>query len=127
MMKTGLLFLKVFMLVLFSFLSGCQEDEVSVINPPADQVIKPNSEEVTLLQRVALKDGSSDNIIDHASCLSLLFPLKVTVNGIEVFINSDDDLGAVEDILDEFIDDDDKIEIHFPVTVTLENYDSGFC
>ena len=110
------------MLVLFSFLCGCQEDEVTVINPPDDQVIKPNSEETTLLQRVALKDGSSDNIIDHASCLSLLFPLKVTVNGIEVFINSDDDLGAVEDILDEFIDDDDKIDIQFPITVTLENY-----
>jgi hypothetical protein len=112
--------IKMLLLLLVCSLSGCQQDEDEIITPPADQVI--DSEMTDLLKRISLKDGSSDNIIDRASCITLVFPLKVSVNGIKVALNNIDDLGIVEDILDELIDDDDKIEIQFPINVILENY-----
>lgn len=108
-----------FLLVVYS-LGGCQKDEDRMITPTADQVI--DSETANLLKRVSLKDGSSDNIIDHASCVSLVFPLKVNVNGLQVALNNVDDLGTVEDIIDALLNDDDKIEIQFPIDVILENH-----
>lgn len=109
-----------FFLLFALLLSGCQKDDDRIITPPADQVIGP--EMATLLQRISLKDGSADNIIDHASCITLVFPLTVTVNGIDVSLKNIDDLGTVEDILDASTDDDDKIKIWFPLTVMLEDF-----
>lgn len=120
MVKTGFSFTKFVFLLVICSLTGCQQDEDRIITPPADQVI--NSEMVDLLQRISLKDGSSDNVIDQASCISLIFPLKVTVNGIEVALNNTDDLGTVEDLLDALTGDDDKLDIQFPINVILENY-----
>ncbi len=103
-------------------LTGCQDPVEEIIDPPENSIIEPNSSIATLLQRVSLNDGSSDNIVDSASCISLAFPFTVNANGLEIFVDSPEDLELIEDIFDEFDEDDDILEILFPVTVILPDH-----
>jgi hypothetical protein len=105
-----------FTILLFVF-SACQEESEEIITPPSDRVIIPNSTVANLIGRIALKDGSSDNIVDNSSCISLVLPVTVLVNGQEIKINSEDDFKIVERIFDEFENDDDTLNMIFPVTV----------
>ena len=107
--------------LLFIF-SGCQEESEEITPPPSGKVIMPNSVLADLIQRIALKDGSSDNIIDNSSCTTLELPVTVVVNGQEIKIDSADDFKTVERILDEFENDNDTLSIIFPVTVTISDY-----
>ena len=66
------------------------------------------------MSNVVINDGSSDNIIDNANCLSVQLPVTVTVNGIEITINDDDGYQDIEDIIDLFDDDIDSIIISYP-------------
>jgi hypothetical protein len=102
--------------------SGCQQEVTEIINNPNDQVITPDAEVADLVKRVAMKDGSADNIIDHSSCISLVFPVTVIVNDIHLIIEKEEDLYTVEHIIDKYDDDEDNIEIIFPVTVNLADY-----
>ena len=101
---------------------SCQEPIEEVIDPPADAVITANSNIANLLTRVSLNDGSNDNIVDSASCISLALPFTVNVNGLEVIVDSEEDLELIQDIFDEFIDDEDILEIVFPITVILPDH-----
>lgn len=74
------------------------------------------------ISRIALNDGSFDNIIDKTSCARLILPVTVLVNGQEVQINSADDFRLVEGVLDEFENDNDTLNILFPVTVTRPDH-----
>ncbi len=110
-----------FNLILFIF-SSCQEETEQITPPLSGNVILPNSEVAHLIQRIALNDGSSDNIIDHSSCTTLEFPFTVRVNGQEIEIASKEDFTTVERIIDEFENDNDRVSIVFPVTVTLADH-----
>ena len=114
-------FFPLFALVL-SVLSGCQEGIEEISRPQADKVIEANSPISNLIQRIALNDGSFDNILDNSSCTSLVLPVTVTVNGQTIKIDSADDFKTVERILDEFENDDDTLRIIFPVKVTLADH-----
>ncbi len=120
--KRDILRILVLLAITTSALVSCQEPIEEIIDPPAESVIAPNSNIATLLQQVSLNDGSSDNIVDSASCLSLAFPFTVNANGLEVIIDSEEDLELIEDIFDEFEEDDDLLEILFPVTVILADH-----
>ncbi len=121
MMKTVFKFFTMLLVGSWVFFS-CQEPINEVVDPPADAIIAPNSNIATLLQRVSLNDGSGDNIVDSASCLSLAFPFTVNANGLEIIIDSEEDLDLIEDIFDEFEEDDDLLEIIFPITVILADH-----
>lgn len=110
------------LMALMISLSSCQKEETIIIDTPVDQVITPDQEVAELIKRVALKDGSVDNIIDGASCTSFKLPITVTVNGIELIVSDEEDLSTVEHILDRFDDDEDKVEIFFPVTIIFPDY-----
>jgi hypothetical protein len=120
MKNMGPVSVKVLFFLLVGALIGCQQDGERIITPPADQVI--NAELKGLVERVGLNDGSSDNIIDGASCIMLVFPFDVVVNGMNVSINSSLDFETVEDILNDQDNDDDEIEIQFPITVILQDH-----
>ncbi|HET9487616.1 MAG TPA: hypothetical protein VFO54_09280 [Chryseosolibacter sp.] len=112
-----------FLLVALMFLaSGCQEESEDITPPPADKVITANSAVANYIAQITLKDGSSDNIIDHASCLTLVLPVTVIVNQQQVTIDSASEFSVVEKILDELENDDDTVNIIFPVTVTLADH-----
>ena len=107
--------------VVFTLTSCRTEDDVS-IDPPVEETIEANSTIANLMSRTASNDGSSDNIIDNASCLSIQFPVTVTVNGITLQIDNEDDLDDIEDIFDEFDDDEDDIIISYPITIEFSDF-----
>jgi len=121
-MKTSLRLFTLFSMIGFLFFIGCQQDVTEIIDIPAEQVITPDSKIAELVQRTAMKDGSDDNIIDKSSCSSLVLPITVIVNGIEIILDSEEDFVTVERILDQFEWDDDIIEILFPITVILADH-----
>lgn len=107
--------------VLFTMTSCRTEDDLA-IDPPTEETIEANSTVANLMSRTASNDGSSDNIIDNASCLSVQLPVTVTVNGIELTINDEDGYQDIEDIIDLFDDDIDSVIISYPITVILTDY-----
>ena len=104
------------------FLSGCQKEIDETIDTPTAEVFTPESVVADLVQRTSLRDGSSDNIVDGLSCTSLVLPITAHVNGLEITIDSEEDFITVEHILDKFDDDDDLIELFFPVTVIMADH-----
>ena len=104
------------------FLYGCQKEIDETIDAPQKEVFTQDSPVTDLVRRTVLKDGSLDNIIDGSSCSSLMLPVTIIVNGQEITLNSSDEFYAVELVLDEFEEDEDHIEILFPVTVILADY-----
>ncbi|MGB5647770.1 hypothetical protein [Muriicola sp.] len=116
--------MKILSLVLVATLlvTSCRKEESVLIEGPQNETLKANSAVANLMQRTAMKDGSDDNIVDGANCFSVDFPFTVVVNGMEITVTSEEDLDTVEDIFDEFDDDDDTLEISFPVTIILSDF-----
>jgi len=108
------------LLLLVSF--SCREELIIDQTGPENQGFTNTSSVADLMQRTSLNDGSNDNIIDGANSFSIQMPYTVTVNGQEVIINTEDDLETVEDIFDEFDDDEDTIQITFPITILLTDF-----
>ncbi|MFY7670258.1 hypothetical protein ACOSP6_04155 [Tenacibaculum sp. MEBiC06402] len=108
----------------FSFLLSCRTEDNIIIDPPIEDNLTTASKAANLMSRTSKKDGSTDNIIDNASCVSVQFPLTVSANGTTVVVNDDSDFEDIEDIFDLFEDDNDTIVITFPITITLPDYTS---
>ena len=114
----------VFVTLLVTALSfnSCQ-DEFEVIDTGDEpQAIMANSSTAILVQKTATRDGSFDNIVDGASCIDVKFPYTVEANGLELTINSREDLQLIEEIFDEIDDDVDFLEILFPITITSGDF-----
>jgi len=108
-------------LLLMTFIS-CQDEISQIIEPTQGEALKVNANVTNLVQRTVTKDGSKDNIIDNASCLQVQLPVTVTVNEIEINVNSEDDFEVIEAVFDEFDDDSDHLEIFFPIEIILSDY-----
>lgn len=115
--KISLIFL--FSIVLFT---SCRTEEMEFIQAPQEEALVANSAIASLMQRTATNDGSMDNIIDRANCFDVQFPVTVIVNGIEVTVNSEDDLDDIEAIFDEYEDDEDILNITFPITIIQSDF-----
>ena len=113
-------FFKILPLCIFLF--GCQGEEMVIEEPPAEQVIRGNSMLKDLVSKVALMDGSNDNILDQSGCTTVGLPVTVVVNGQQLMINSEDDFDAIEDIFDQSLEDEDSLVIVFPVTIILPDH-----
>ena len=125
-MKTNLskalrnfLFLPLFTLILFT---SCQNEESEIIDNTEETFVAESVLAQSMLRTTTL-DGSFDNIIDSANCISVNLPVTVIVNGITITIEAIEDYEIIEDIFDEFNDDNDNIEIVFPITIILSDYD----
>ena len=102
--------------------TACQS-EFEEINGSSDQeTITANSSTAVLIEKTSSNDGSFDNIVDGASCFAVQFPYTVEVNGIEITLDSREDLDTIEDIFDELDDDEDILDILFPITITLADF-----
>lgn len=102
--------------------ASCRKEDTELIQGPEDQVLVANSIIANLMQQTAMNDGSFDNIIDKANCFNIKLPVTVEANGTQIIINAVDDLSAVEYIFDTSDDDNDVIEIVFPVTIVLNDF-----
>ena len=126
-MKSTIIFFKLKHFVYLSFLAlmltmSCQNEETEIINPSNEDIIEGESTAANLMLRMASNDGSEDNIVDYANCLEVVLPVTVTANGVTITIQSVADYSQLENILDAFTNDDDQVNITFPITVTLNNY-----
>lgn len=119
MKKSLKLLFILFSIALLTF--GCRQEE-SVFIPGPEEEPLANSMVADLLERTALNDGSNDNIIDNANCLTVELPVTVNVNGLDIFVDSEEDFETIEAIFDEFDDDNDILEISYPITVTLSDF-----
>ena len=118
-MKT-LLLIPFFALLLFT---SCQEETVD-ITPPADsEALTAESELTSLMFSTSIMDGSADNIIDNASCTSVKLPITVVIRGLEIIIDSTEDFKVIEALFNEFEDDDDRLDIIFPITIILSDHE----
>lgn len=114
----NLFFLSLFLVTFIS----CQNEISQIIEPAQGEALKVNANVTNLVQRTVTKDGSKDNIIDNASCLQVQLPVTVSVNGLEINIDSEEDFEVIEAIFDEFDDDFDYLEISFPIEIILSDY-----
>jgi hypothetical protein len=103
------------------FLS-CRKEDVQLIQAPDDQLLVANSVLANLMQQTVMNDGSIDNIIDRANCFNIKLPLTVKANGVQIVINSINDLNDVEFVFDTSDDDTDELEINYPVTIVFNDF-----
>lgn len=108
-------------IIAFLFTS-CRKEDTEIIQAPVDQVLIANSVIANLMQQTAMNDGSFDNIIDKANCFNIKTPFTVKANGVQILINAIEDLSAVEYIFDTSDDDNDVLEIVFPVTIIFNDF-----
>lgn len=102
--------------------TSCQKERYDV--PPQDEqeTMMASSASAKLIERTVANDGSWDNIIDGSSCFDMKFPYTVDVNGVEITIDSREDLSIIEEIFDAVDGDEDLLDIIFPVTITMGDY-----
>ena len=117
-MKTLKLITGIALMSIFS-LTSCQSevDDVQGENPNT-----ANSSMATNLKRVSMYDGSSDDAIDGSSCSSIKFPYVAKVNGVEIYFVSQLNFEQAISIFGEFNNDEDTVEIQFPVTIKMSDY-----
>lgn len=118
-MKKILLFPVFLILLLFT---ACQEEAVESNQEPQGETLAANSNVASLIQRTSTNDGSNDNIIDGANCFNVELPVTVFVNGLEIIIDSEEDFAVIEAIFDEFTNDNDTLDIVFPITIILSDF-----
>lgn len=114
-----LLFLPLIVLMTYT---SCQNEVTEVTDTNEQEILVANSPLANLIENTTLRDGSYDNIIDNANCISINLPVTIIVNGIEITIDSEEDLAVIEAIFDEFSNDNDEIEIVFPIVIILNDY-----
>ncbi|GAA4948377.1 hypothetical protein GCM10023314_22100 [Algibacter agarivorans] len=103
--------------------TSCQDEVTEITQPDESEALAPASELTSLMLSTSSLDGSADNIIDKASCTAVKLPITVEVNGLEIRIDSREDFKVIEAIFNEFEDDEDNLDIVFPITIILSNHD----
>jgi hypothetical protein len=122
-MKTKLktlLLLPFFALLLFA---SCQDEVIEITEATEGEALVAESELTSLMYSTSIMDGSADNIIDNASCTSVKLPITVQVNGLDLTIDSREDFKVIEAIFNKFDDDEDRLNIIFPITIILSDHE----
>lgn len=107
---------------LLALIVSCQESIPETIVEDEVAQIQSNTRLYELLSRTALKDGSKDNIIDGANNITVVLPVTVIVNGIEIKVITENDYQLIENAIEAFSDDDDEVQIEFPIDIVLSDY-----
>ncbi len=103
--------------------TSCQEETLELTQAAQEEILVAKSDVSELMKQTATNDGSIDNIIDRSNCFNIVLPVTVNVNGLEVIIDTKEDFKVIESIFDEFEDDDDLLDIIFPITIVLNDYE----
>ncbi|PHR71846.1 MAG: hypothetical protein COA67_05470 [Lutibacter sp.] len=115
------LFLSI-VITLFLF-TACQEEVIETNQEgPLSETLTASSTIASLIQRTSTNDGSNDNIIDNANCFNVELPVTLFVNGLEITIDSEEDFAVIETIFNEFTNDNNTLDIVFPITIILSDF-----
>lgn len=109
------------LVIALSFIA-CQKEYDPIVEINEQDTMTATSAVASLMTNMVSNDGSFDNIVDGSSCFDIRFPYSVSVNGLEITINSKEDLLLIEEIFDALDEDNDILDIIFPVTITLADY-----
>lgn len=107
--------------VVLSF-TACQDEIEEINNGEEPTAITANSSTADLIQRTSSNDGSWDNIVDGTSCFQINFPYTVEVNGLILTIDSEENIEQIEEIFDSVEDDENLLDIIFPITITAGDF-----
>lgn len=110
------------LLILALSFTSCQSEFEELPDGNEQESILASSSTAKLIEDTCSNDGSHDNIVDGSSCFDIRFPYTVDVNGLEITINSIEDLRLIEEIFDAVDTDEDLLEILFPITITMADY-----
>ena len=121
MKKFSYILMYAFMLSTFLSIVSCQDpvEEVVLAQETDFQVSVALS---AIAKEIATFDGSSDNIVDGSSCISVLFPYKVVVNDTVITVSSAADFAVVEEVLDILEANQELVELVFPISVIKSDY-----
>lgn len=113
-----------FLMVLFIGLSlfSCQKEEEEHIDETPEETITSSSPLTELLLRTSQNPGTYDDIIDGNGCASVVLPITVVANGQQVTINTPEDVLLVVQIFNQFPNDNDTLQISFPITLQLFDF-----
>lgn len=114
-------FLTATLIVSILSFTSCQ-DEIDSENGNRENTNSAASPTANNLERSSMYDGSFDDFLDGVSCSSILLPVTATINNTEITIINESQYNLVLNILGEFTNDDDSIELQFPFSVRLSNY-----
>ncbi|MDE3741619.1 hypothetical protein [Maribacter polysaccharolyticus] len=111
------------LLVMGLSFTSCQDEFESLPDEDGQtESISSTSTTAKLIENTTANDGSFDNIVDAASCFSINFPYTVKVNGVSLTINDIEDLESIEELLDAVDNNEELLDIIFPITITLSDY-----
>jgi hypothetical protein len=108
-------------LLAFLFLLSCQT-ESDEQNTNAQGTVTNASPLTSYLQRVAMVKTVQDNIIDRSTYCTIKLPYTVTINSVQIAVNTTADYQKVLDNINANTNDDDIVKINFPVTMVYYNY-----
>lgn len=111
-----------FAFVLLSFASCQEEFEDTNEGGEEQETIEASSTTANLILNTSSQDGSFDNIVDEASCFAIQFPYAVEVAGIQITIDSIEDLRVIEELFDQIDTDEDIVHIIFPITIIYADF-----
>jgi hypothetical protein len=114
-------YINFFTVVLVFLLTACQTGSVEEVHS-TNATITKTTPLTNFVQRIAMPLTAQDDFIDKSSCFMVNFPFEVTVNNIDITLNSDTDYLLVQTIMVANTNDNDLVFIHFPISVTLKDY-----
>jgi hypothetical protein len=111
-----------FITTLVVVLTSCQDSIPETIENDEVAQLQENTNLSNLLSRTSLKDGSKDNIIDRANNITVVLPITVIVNGIEINVTIENEYQLIENAIEAFPNDDDEVLIVFPIDIILSDF-----
>lgn len=121
-MKTTVQLLKLFTFFALIAVLSCQDEITEITQPTEQEALVPDSPLARNIFNMSTFSSTASSIVTNTSCLAIQLPFSVVVNGNEITIETEEDYDIVAAIFDEFDDDDDELQIIFPVTLILFDY-----
>ncbi|GGE07530.1 hypothetical protein [Psychroflexus salis] len=98
------------------FLTSCFENETVLINEENEENLYIDDDLTSLMKSVTSHKAYYDDFIDDSHCFSINFPYEIIINNEAHEINTYDDL-------DEYSDVDYEIELVYPLSISLTNFE----
>ncbi len=116
--------MKIYLLVLstavFLGLYSCQDEQNTAVTTPGN--LTQSSVLTALISRVTQYSTANDNVLDNTDCFAVLLPVSLTVNGVLVNVNDQNDYQNVENIINQYANDDDIIHFTFPIRLKYKDF-----
>ena len=108
--------------LLAALLIACQQEFENVTPIDEEQSFTAESLSLELLGAVTMLDGSSDNILDGASCLLIRLPVSLSIADQHIEVTTTEDFIVVQTALQSARLTSDHINYDYPLTFTTWDY-----